>query len=407
MLRKRVVSILAVLTIAASSVFLGACGQSSEDAADTASESSSETASSSEGSADISDAVADVEASTGSPTFFAEDFGEVDAAAALSGKKVMLVAYDSTNDWCVNYVKMAQPLYEACGASAEITYCDGTADSWIQAIQSAANQGYDAIDLFGISDISQVESAIEEAKAAGVYVQDIHGTDLSDDSSNADVSIGCDYKRAGELMAEKVIESVGSAEDVNCLVVADVGWGADASVREGITEIFDSYNVAYTVTDVSITDWTEGIGNAVRNAFVADSSYNAMITYYDNMCIYAVSALEELGISQDDVIVGSFNGSPSMIEYVEDGRMDFDLGESTAWVACHGLDCMARYFAGTDVHNDSGFAMYFITSDNVTDYLDPDTGEASYAYDGVQDIYLEGYSTLWGVDLTGVLDDVE
>lgn len=395
-------SMMAIM-IAGCCVIFGACGSTTKDVS--GGESAGKEAAGT--SVDIAEAVADVEAVTGAPGFFAEDFGAVDAAAALSGKKIMVVAYDSTNDWCVNYVKMAEPIYEACGAEAEITYCDGTADSWIQAIQSAKNQGFDAIDLFGISDIAQVESAIEEAKAAGVYVQDIHGTDLSDTSSNADISIGCDYKRAGTLMAEKIIESVGSAEEVNCLVVADVGWGADSSVRDGITEVFDTYGCQYTMADVSITDWTEGIGNAVRNAFIADSSYNAMITYYDNMCIYAVSALEELGISQDDIIVGSFNGSPSMIGYVQDGRMDFDLGESTAWVGCHGVDCMARYFAGQEVHNDSGFAMYFITTDNVGDYLDPSTGKASYAYDGVQDIYLTGYSNLWGIDLTGVLDGIK
>ena len=109
----------------------------------------------------------------------------------------------------------------------------------------------------------------------------------------------------------------------------------------------------------------------------------------------------------DDVVVGSFNGNPNMLEYIADGRMDFDLGESTAWVACHGLDCMAGYFAGQEVYNDSGFAMYFITADNIDDYLDPETGEASYSYDGVQDIYLNGYSEIWGIDLTNVLDGIE
>ena len=390
---------------------LTACGSTDETAsssADTEAEEAEEDADSGDSSsADISEVIEQVESVTGSVDFFAEDFGSVDAQAALTGKKVMLVAYDSTNAWCVNYVTMAEPIYELLGAEAEITYCDGTADSWIQAIETAVNQGYDAIDLFGISDIGQLESVIEEAKDAGVYVQDSHGTDLSDTSSNSTVSIGCDYELAGELMAMQVIYEAGSAEDVNCLVVADVGWGADDSVQEGITSVFDEYGCTYTIAEVSITDWTEGIGEAVRNAFIADSSYTSMITFYDNMLIYAVSALEELAIDLDSVYIGSFNGNPNMVDYITEGKIDFDLGESTGWCACHGVDCMARYFAGQDVYNDSGYAMYFITSENVENYLDPDTGSASYAYDGVQDIYLEGYSELWGVDLTGVFDGIE
>ncbi len=85
-----------------------------------------------------------------------------------------------------------------------------------------------------------------------------------------------------------------------------------------------------------------------------------------------------------------------LIDYVSDGSMDFDLGESIGWCACHAADCMARHFAGQDVYNDSGFAMYFITTENVDNYINPETGEASYAYDGVQEIYLTGYSELWG-----------
>lgn len=389
---------------------LTACGSSSSTSSSGSSDSStSETSESTDGEASVSidEAVANVEATTGSPEFFAKDFDSVDAKAAMSGKKVMLVAYDSTNDWCVNYVKMAKPIIEACGATADITYCDGTADSWIQAIQSAVNGGYDAIDLFGISDISQVKSQIEEAKAAGVYVQDDHGTALGDTSSNSDVSIGCDYKKAGELMAEKVIADAGDASNVNCLVVADVGWGADDSVREGISEVFDKYGCKYKMADVSITDWTSGIGNAVRNSFLADDSYNAVIAYYDNMLIYVVSALKELGVDTSKINVGSFNGNPNILDYVSDGRVDFDLGESTGWVAAADVDCMIRHFAGVTVHNDSGYAMYFITTDNVKDYIDPDTGKASYSYDGVQDIYLKGYGDLWGVDLTGVLDGIE
>lgn len=413
-MRKNRIKFMVVVLNAGLVLSLAACG--SGDNADTAQENSvvsadtevsedtgTESVSTEELPNEIEEAL---DAVTGDPEFYAEEFGSVDVSV-LAGKKVMLVAYDSTNDWCVNYVLMAQAVLDKIGAEAEITYCDGTTDSWIQAIQNAVNQGYDAIDLFGISDIGQLDSAIEEAKAAGVYVQDTHGTDISDRSSNTDVSIGCDYERAGELMAMEAIREVGGTEEINCLVVADVGWGADASVAEGIANVFDEYDCSYTVAEVAITDWTEGIGDAVRNAFIADSTYNAVIAYYDNMCLYVVPALEELGMDLDEIVVGSFNGNVGLIDYVSDGSMDFDLGESIGWCACHAADCMARYYAGQDIYNDSGFAMYFITTENVENYINPETGEASYAYDGVQEIYLTGYSELWGVDLTGVFDGIE
>lgn len=410
-LLKKIAMLSGAVCIAATLTVGCGSGSSSGGTSSTDSSSAQETKSY-EGSSDASTTVPDevkseLNSVTGNPAFFAKNFESFDAEKAMKGKKVMLVAYDSTNDWCVNYVKMAEAVYQKMGAKTKITYCDGTTDSWNEAIQSATNQKYDAIDLFGISDIGQVSSSIKEAKKAGVYVQDTHGSDLSDTSSPATVTVGCDYERAGELMAMKIIDEVGSPKDVNCLVVADVGWGADDSVRSGIKKVFDEYGCKYTITDVSISDWTEGIGNAVRNAFVADDSYNGLLTFYDNMCLYAVPALEELGIDLDSVTIGSFNGNPGLVDYVNDKKMDFDLGESIGWAACHAADCMARHFAGIKVHNDSGFAMYFIDTDNVKDYIDPDTGKASYSYDGVQDIYLPGYEKLWGINLEGVFDDIK
>ncbi len=406
MKKRKFIAMLVSAFVLCSCTALAGCGSETGNESTKTSESSSAESKADSGQV-MSEVAEKLSASSGNPEFFASDFGEVDISAALSGKKIMVVAYDSTNDWCVNYAKMADAVYKKVGASSDINYCDGTTDSWISAIQTGINQGYDAIDLFGISDIGQLQSVIDEAKAAGVYIQDTHGTDISDDSSNTDCSIGCDYAHAGELMALQTISEIGDPSKVNCLVVADVGWGADTNVRNGITGVFDEYGCKYTVADVSITDWTEGIGNAVRNAFVADSSYNAVIAFYDNMCLYVVPALEELGISKDDVVVGSFNGNPGLIDYVASGNMDYDLGESIGWCACHAADCMARNFAGQEVHNKSGFAMYFITTDNSSDYIDPSVGKASYSYDGVQDIYLKGYSELWGVDMTGVFASVE
>lgn len=406
---KRVVSLIVVLGL---TLMLAACGSSSSTSS-TLSTGNSETttAAASSASSDTQAAMTEITAKladvSGKPKFFSQEFGKVDAKAALSGKKIMLVAYDSTNNWCVNYVKMANEIYKKIGAKPFITYCDGKADSWISAVQNAINQKYDAIDLFGISDIGQLKNVIEEAKSKGIYVQDTHGVDVTNTNSNTSMSVGCNYGHAGELMALEAIKKVGDPSKVNCLVVADVGWGADDNVRKGITSVFDKYKVKYKMADVSITDWTEGIGKAVRNAFIADKSYNAVIAYYDNMCLYIVPALQELGIDLKTVTIGSFNGNPGLVDYVKQGKLDFNLGESIGWVACHSADCMIRSFAKSEVHNKSGFAMYFIDTDNIDNYLDPTTKKGSYAYDGVQDVYLPGYTDLWGVDLKGVFDGIK
>lgn len=367
--------------------------------------SSSASAASAASTSPVGDVMSEVKAQladySGKPKFYAADYGTVDAKATMSGKKVFLIPYDATNPFSTNIAQKESDLLKFLGADVFIYNGDGTAESWSTGIQTAVNQKYDAIDIIGGASVETLESQIKEAQAAGVYVQDTHDTDIHE-KYNDDYTIGADLTHNGELIALETIREAGDVSKLNCLVVADVGITADNYMRKGITSVFDKYGVKYTIKEVAITDWTTRIAEQVRTALVADSSINAVVAYYDYMMLYVIPAMQEMSVDFTKYIVGSYNGSPALLDYITAGTMDFDVGESVSWTACHGVDCMIRAFAKQKVYNTAGFASYIINSSNVASCVDPKTGKGSYAYDGVSDIYLPGYSKLWGIDLTGV-----
>ncbi|SDB28706.1 sugar ABC transporter substrate-binding protein [Eubacterium oxidoreducens] len=393
---KKILGIVAVSTLAMS-VAVG-CGSTSEEGGSESVDSSVETV-----SGDVEEIMNGIDEVlsdyTGNPSFYAEEFGETDATV-LKGKKVFLIPVDASNDYANNYVEMEQRILETLGAEVFIYSADGTADSWIQGIQTATNQNYDVIDLVGGVSCDSLESQIQEARDAGVYVQDSHNTDI-DTTYNDDATIGTDFALNGELMVLQTIAEIGDPSQVNALVIADTGAPCDPAMKTGVEETLEKYGCSYDVKEVAVTDWATGIPDVTKNAFMANSEYNAVIVYYDNMLLYAIPAMQEIDCDFDSIVVGSYNGSPNIMTYITDGTLDFNIGESVGWSACHSVDCLIRGLNGEEVHATAGFASYIINSENVENCLNPSTGEGSYAYDGVQDIYISGYSELWGVDISG------
>ena len=279
---------------------------------------------------------------TGSPAFVAGDFEKIDAKSILNGKKIYLICVDSTNDYMLGITERYADLIEAIGGEATVYYAENSNDTWITGMETAIAQKYDAIDIVGGATIDTLESVIKEAKNAGIYVQDTHSGDVSTTFTD-DCSVGADFTKAQELVCLEAIKEVGDPADVNALVVADVGLdNSDNPSREGVKNIFDKYGIKYTFADVAITDWTTSISEQVKTALINDPSINVVLAYYDNMLLYVTPALEELGISNDDVVVGSFNGSPGILDLVKAGTVDFDLGESVGWIAAHALDCLMK-----------------------------------------------------------------
>lgn len=401
---RKMVSVMTTVALLGTMVGCGSSNAAGNSGSDTAATSGTDvgTVSSGDALAEIEEALADY---SGKPAFAAADFEPVDAKSILEGKSIFLLCVNSTNDYMLGMTERYEDLIKACGGDVFVYYADGTNDTWITGMETAISKQYDAIDIVGGATIDTLESVISKAKEAGIYVQDTHSGDVTTTFSD-DCSVGADFTKAQELSCLVAIKEVGDPAKVNALVVADVGLDtSDNPSREGVTNIFDQYGVKYTIADVAITDWTTSISEQVRTALISDPSINVILAYYDNMLLYVTPVIEELGLNSDDIVIGSFNGSPGILDMVKEGSVDFDLGESVGWIAAHAFDCLLRGLDGQEPHTEIGTALYMISQDNIDDYLDPATGKATYSYDGVTDIYLEGYSEIWGVDVTGAFDN--
>lgn len=346
------------------------------------------------------------------PEFTESKLDQVDAEETLAGKKICVIPYDPANMFSVNIAKNEQIVLEALGA--EVIYYEGenSAEGWTKGIEMATAEGCDIVDLTGGADMTLISPAIEEAEAQGTLVFDCHGADITDSFANS-YTVGADYAMSAKLQAYYALDyaekNLGGWENLNMLVVECTGLPCDITVRKGWDYIDKTYGfeggATFNYVTIASTEWDSKTESEVTSALTKDPTINFVCAYYDNQLIRVIPALK--ACDKTDIPVISYNGSSNVLDYITTGDVTMDIGESTRWMALHCVDCMIRALLHKDdsdvyVPNKDGYAMYFIDQNNISNCLNPETGQADYDHDGVEEVYIKGYTDLWGFDISTI-----
>lgn len=346
----------------------------------------------------------------GTPEFKEASLDKVDAKGILAGKKICVIPYDPANMFSVNIAKNEKVILEALGA--EVIYYEGenSAEGWTKGIQMATAEGCQIVDLTGGADMTLIGPAIKEAEEQGTMVFDCHGADISDTFENS-YTVGADFELSAKLQAYYAMDyaekELGGWKNLNMLVVECTGLPCDLSVRRGWDYIDQNFGydggAKFQYVTIASTEWDAKTESEVTSALTKDPTINFVCAYYDNQLIRVIPALK--ACDKTDIPVTSYNGSSNVLDYITNGEITMDIGESVRWMAFHCVDCMIRALSnkdsGGDLHvpNKDGYAMYFIDKNNISNCLNPETGQADYDHDGVEDVYTKGYTELWGFDV--------
>ncbi len=393
-------------------VLTGCGGQSTGSQANTTTETSSVAANVDEAELvkEFTDGLAAYTGDT--PVFKESALDKVDAAGTLSGTKICIIPYDPANMFSVNIAKNEKVILEALGA--EVIYYEGenSPEGWTKGIEMAVAEGCQIVDLTGGADMTLISPAIQEAEAAGTLVFDCHGADISDKFANS-YTVGADFEASAKIQAYYALDyaekELGGWKNLNMLVVECTGLPCDLTVRKGWDYIDSRFGyeggAKFQYVAIASTEWDAKTESEVTSALTKDPSINFVCAYYDNQLIRVIPALK--ACDKTDIPVTSYNGSSNVLDYISTGDVTMDIAESTRWMAYHCVDCMIRaIMKKTDdnvyVPNSDGYAMYFIDGSNIANCINPTTGQADYDHDGVEEVYIKGYTDLWGFDVSTI-----
>lgn len=339
----------------------------------------------------VAAARANIEAYSGIPEFVAA--GEpFDARACMEGKSIMTIPASSAIPFVKTIADHKDELAERLGFEHAQWENQGNPTQWIQGIEYAGNNGYDAISLLAGADPRFFEPQVKAAQDKGIKVVTSHLTGLELDApAGVDANTAIDYKQAGKLMADWTIVQTGAK--TNALIIVSNEALSTDSLVDGLTEAFEKCpDCVYEIVNVPIVDWATRIQPTVQGMLQGNPDINYVIPIYDSMSTFVTPAVAISG-KRDSVKVATFNGTPFVLDLIRDGTVEMDIGENLDWIAHAMLDAEMRLLCGLETIVDSKVPLRVFTAENIAE-----VGNPAEASEGYGDAYVEGYRKLWMMD---------
>lgn len=344
------------------------------------------------GAASAQDIAAKAEAELASyraiPTFTAP--GEpFDAKACMAGKRILSIPASSAIPFLSTINASMAKLAEEIGFEFQIWENQGQVSQWVQGLNHGASNKFDLIELLAGADPRALEPQVKAAQEAGSLVVAAHLTGFEQAvPGGVDGVVPIDYKRAGELLAWWTIARTGGKTNA-VVLVSNEALSTDSMVN-GLKEVFDTQcpDCKYNIINVPIPEWATKIQPNVQSSLLADPSINYVVPIYDSMSQFVLPALTITGRS--DVKIATFNGTPFVLDLIQQGQVEMDIGENLDWIAHGVLDSHMRRLCGLEVPNDPKIPFLIFDASNAAS-----AGKPAQASTGYGDAYQAGFRTLW------------
>jgi ribose transport system substrate-binding protein len=316
-----------------------------------------------------------------------------DAKKCVAGKKLMVIPVSSANPFNKDITLAMIDVAKSVGLEVVEWENQARPTQWVQGMNFAANNGFDAVVMLGGVNPAVLGPQIAAAKAAGVGIYTGHFYDTSQTPDpSVDLAMRVNYYKVGGILADFVIADTKGK--VNALIIGSDEIVPTPVFVKGITDKLDACGAGckYTYINAPVPEWSTKIRSSVQSALIADPSINHIIPIYDSMSQFVIPAITITGKTGEVGIV-TFNGTPFVIDEIRKGNVTMDVGESIGWIARSLLDGSMRKMCGLEAKNELYIPFFIFDKNNAK------TAGIPAAYDkGYGDDYVLGYKRLWGLD---------
>jgi ribose transport system substrate-binding protein len=317
-----------------------------------------------------------------------------DIRSCAAGKKQLSIPNSSTNPFLKGIIDREIKVGKTIGLTVQEWQNQGQPSQWVQGVEYAIRNHFAVVDLISGIDPKTIAPQVQAAKKAGVRTMTSHFYDPTQprtDLTSSDLPVS--FNTVGKILADwAIVDTKGAA---NIIVVKTDEVPPTGPLVDGIrSELAANCPNCKIVQEINvgITEWATKIQPSVQSAVLAHPEVNVVLPIYDSMSQFVVPALRLAG-KTGKVKVGTFNGTPFVLDDIREGTVDMDIGESLDWIAYATIDAHMRDLCGLPQPAEINVPFYIFDKSNVADAGVP------AAYDkGYGDAYITGFRKLWGLD---------
>lgn len=315
-----------------------------------------------------------------------------DAKKCMQGKSLFTIPVSLSIPFAKTITDSMKAVAKEVGFQLTVWENQGSPTQHIQGLERGAAQKSTIIDLLGGTDPRVLGPQIDAARKAGSKVVTSHYSGLNQVlPKNLDGNVPIDYDLGGKLMADWVIAKTNGKG--NALVIVSRDGFSTAPLENGIVNEFKKNcpDCKWKVVDVAIPDWSTKIQNVVQSEIQANPNLNYVLPIYDSMSQFVVPAIN-IAAAQNRVKIATFNGTPFVIDMIQKGQVEMDIGENLDWVAYGILDSEMRIACGLPAVKNPRIPFYIFDKSNAAAAGTPAKSSVGYG-----DAYIKGYRALWGL----------
>jgi len=342
----------------------------------------------------VSDGIATAKANlapfTAKPVFAApgEDF---DAKKCAAGKKMLSIPNNSGNPFLKGIIDREKTAGALVGLEVKEWENQGQPAQWVQGMELATREKYAIIDLISGIDPGTIEPQVKAAKDAGVKVMTSHFYDPSfkpNQYVSSSLTIG--FGQIGKILADWSTVATDGKANIAIVVSNEVPPTIPlvANFKSELAAVCPQCKIVQEI-NVGVTEWGTKIQPAVQAAVQANPEINVVIPIYDSMSQFVVPALRLAG-KTGAVKVATFNGTPFVLDFIQQGAVDMDIGESLDWIAYATVDGHLRDACGLKSPTALNVPFYIFDKSNAKEAGTPAKFDTGYG-----DAYKSGFAKSW------------
>lgn len=314
-----------------------------------------------------------------------------DAKKCAMGKKQLSIPNSSANPFLKGIIDREKKAGALVGLEVKEWENQGQPNQWVQGMEYAIRDKFDIVDLISGIDPSTIEPQVKAARDAGVKVMTSHFYDPSDKQNplvSSSLTIG--FNEIGTILANWATVHTDGKANIVLVVTNEVPPTKPlvAGIKSKLAANCPDCKIVQEI-NVGVTEWATKIQPSVQSALQAHPEVNVVIPIYDSMSSFVVPAIRLTG-KTGKVKVATFNGTPFVLDYIQQGTIDMDIGESLDWIAYATIDGHLRDLCGLKTPSALNVPFYIFDKSNAKDAGVP------AAYDkGYGDAYISGFKSLW------------
>ncbi|MDQ6437545.1 sugar ABC transporter substrate-binding protein [Mesorhizobium sp. LHD-90] len=317
-----------------------------------------------------------------------------DAKACAAGKKMLSIPNSSANPFLKGIIDRMKKVGGELGLQVVEWENQGQPSQWVQGFEFAIRDKFDIVDLISGIDPGTVAPQVKAAKDAGVKVMTSHFYDPSfDQHPDVSSSLTIGFNEVGKILANWAIANTDGKANILTIVSREVPptIPLTAGMDEMLAANCPDCKIVQEI-NVGVTEWATKIQPAVQAALLANPDINVIIPVYDSMSQFVVPATRLTG-KAGQVKVATFNGTPFVLDFISQGVVDMNIGESLDWIAYATVDGHLRDACGIKGPTALNVPFYIFDKNNISDAGTPAQFDTGYG-----DAYVAGFRKLWGLD---------